>query len=60
MINEDGLISLLGWTLLIHDDGWFIADRRSIIRAEGRAPNSGYLRPWWRSAAPQPQEMSDE
>jgi hypothetical protein len=52
---------LFGWTFFLHDDGWFLADRRSIIRAEGRVPNSGYRRPWWRrTAAPQPQEMRDD
>jgi hypothetical protein len=41
-------IELLGWCILIHDCGWLLVDRRRVIRAEGRAPNTGYVRPWWR------------
>ena len=41
-------IDAFGWTLLIHDDGWMLADRRQVVRLQGRAPNSGFVRPWWR------------
>ncbi len=40
-------ISLFGWQLLVHDDGWLILDRHSIIRHKGTAPNTGHRRPWW-------------
>ncbi len=46
--REPPQLVLLGWSFWLHDDGWFIADRRSVIRMEGRAPNSGYRRAWWR------------
>lgn len=41
-------IDLFGWTVMIHDDGWMLIDRRRIIRRTGTAPNSGFNRPWWR------------
>ena len=37
-----------GWLLMIHDDGWCLMNLRRVIKIEGRAPNTGYRRPWWR------------
>jgi hypothetical protein len=41
-------MNLFGWSFLLHDDGWLIVDRRRVIRLEGRVPNSGFRRRWWR------------
>lgn len=49
--ETDGIYRLpFGWSLMIHDDGWLLADARSIIRHEGSWPHTGYRGPWWRSA----------
>lgn len=48
--DEDGFWQLpFGWSGTIHDDGWFLADAKRIIRFSGKVPNSGFQRPWWKT-----------
>lgn len=39
--------SLFG--VLLHDDGWALMNRRRVVIASGRSPNTGFRRAWWKS-----------
>ena len=51
MLRHDGAVwwvaGLFG--VLLHDDGWILVNRRSVVVASGRAPNTGFQRAWWKS-----------